>query len=94
MAVIDAPTGARLGPTAPEQVSAIAGPTSAILSWAAASEASGYRVFQNGTPIGMTTQTRFAIAGLRQATGYVFTVAAFDEAGRSVPSNPITLLTA
>ena len=84
----------RAGPAAPAHVSAIAGPTSAILSWAAAREAFGYRVFQNGMPIGMTTQTRFAIGGLQEATGYVFTVAAIDEAGRSEPSDPITLLTA
>ena len=83
----------RLGPSAPAHVSAVAGPTSALLSWAAAREASAYRVFQNGDPIGATTQTLFAVAGLREATGYVFTVAAVDAAGRSVPSDPITLLT-
>ncbi|MDP9095500.1 MAG: fibronectin type III domain-containing protein [Pseudomonadota bacterium] len=75
-------------------LSAIAGPTSAILSWTAARPAAGYRVFQNGWPIGTTTQTRFAIAGLQKATGYVFTVAAIDAAGCSVASDPITLLTA
>lgn len=84
---------ARCGLAAPGQLAASAEATSATLSWVADREAAGYTVFQNGAPIGTTTDTRFSVAGLQAATGYVFTVAAMDAVGRTVASDPITLLT-
>ena len=81
---------------APTGLAASAGLTTAELNWTAAAGPvgiEGYTVFRNGVPIGRTAETRFAIAGLTEATGYVFTVAAIDAAGRLATSPPVALLT-
>jgi chitodextrinase len=82
--------------TAPTGLAARAGATTAVLNWAAAPEphaVDSYTVFRNGIAIGRTAGTNFAVAGLQEATGYVFTVAAVDAAGRVANSTPVALLT-
>ncbi len=82
--------------SAPIDLAASAGVDTAVLRWTAATCAAaleGYTVFRNGVAIGRTMETRFAVDGLTQATGYVFTVAAVDAAGRLATSPPVALLT-
>ncbi len=83
-------------PAAPTGLAARAGATTALLNWSAAPgphDVKGYTVFRNGVAIGRTADTQFAIAGLTEATGYVFTVASVDAAGRLAKSAPVALLT-
>lgn len=81
---------------APTGLAASAGLTTAVLNWAAVAASDsvrGYTVFRNGIAIGGTAGTEFSVAGLTEATGYVFTVAAVDAAGRLAKSAPVALLT-
>jgi chitodextrinase len=83
---------------APTGLAASAGVTTAVLNWAEAAVSSagrvkGYTVFRNGVAIGRTAGTQFSVDGLTEATGYVFTVAAVDAAGRLAKSPPVALLT-
>lgn len=85
-------------PAAPTGLAARAGLTTAVLNWTAAAMPGGgsvkdYAVFRNGIAIGRTAETRFSVAGLTEATGYVFTVAAVDALGRLAKSAPVALLT-
>jgi chitodextrinase len=54
---------------------------------------SSYTVLQNGTSIGSTTSTSFAVTGLSPSTTYTFTVEASDSAGTSGPSAAVTVTT-
>lgn len=83
-------------PAAPTGLAARAGATTAVLNWSVApgrNPADLYAVLWNGIPIGRTAGTDFTVAGLREATGYVFTVAAVDAAGRVASSAPVAVLT-
>jgi chitodextrinase len=51
------------------------------LSWAAASGAAAYAVYNGGTRVASTTGTAVTVAGLWRDTTYQFTVAALDAAG-------------
>jgi len=52
-----------------------------------------YTVFKNGTSIGTSTTTSFAVTGLSAATTYSFTVAAGDSFGNSGQSGAISVTT-
>jgi chitodextrinase len=71
----------------------IASPVSASqinLSWTASTDnvaVTGYRVYRNGSQIGISTSTAYSDTGLAPATSYSYTVSAYDAAGNvSAPS--------
>jgi chitodextrinase len=54
----------------------------------------GYDIYRNGALVGSTTQTSYADTGLSPATGYAYTVAAFDGANNlSQPSVALNVTT-
>lgn len=58
--------------------------TSLTLAWTASTDNVGvanYQVFRNGTQIGTTAATNFAVSGLTAGTAYSFTVKATDAVG-------------
>jgi len=58
--------------------------TSLTLAWAASTDnvgVSSYLIFRNGTQIGTTSATNFAVGGLTAGTAYSFTVKAQDAVG-------------
>jgi len=67
------------------------------LSWSASTDnigVTGYRVFQNGTEVGITTGTTYTANGLTQSTSYAFTVRAIDAAGNvSAAGNTVNITT-
>jgi chitodextrinase len=73
--------------TRPSQPTGLSGSTtsrSATLSWTAATDnvgVSGYRVYRDGAEVGTTPTTSYTDSGLTPATGYAYTVAAYDAAG-------------
>jgi len=86
-------------PNAPTNLSAAAATTSVNLSWTAASipgggTVTGYTVFENGSKIGTVTGTSYTATGLKASTAYTFAVAAFDSAGSSPETNPLSVTTA
>jgi chitinase len=89
----------KAAPNAPTNLSAAAAPTSVNLSWTAASvpgsgTVTGYAVFENGSEIGTVTGTSYTATGLRASTAYTFAVSAFDSAGSSPQTNPLSVTTA
>jgi hypothetical protein len=73
--------------------------TGTTLNWSPVSAPSGcsitgYTVYRNGTSIGTTSNTNFAVTGLSPATSYSFTVAASDSAGISAQSSAVSVTTA
>jgi hypothetical protein len=53
-----------------------------------------YRILRDGTDIGWTAQSSVTVTGLAPATGYVFTVVAYNAAGlASPPSSPLPVTT-
>lgn len=80
-------------PAAPTGVVATAGNGSVVLSWAASSGATSYRVYQGTsagaeatTPAATTSGTGTTISGLTDGTAYYFTVVALNGSGNSAPS--------
>jgi chitodextrinase len=72
--------------------------TGTTLSWTAPSapsgcSISGYTVYENGTSVGTTSGTSFAVGGLSPSTSYTFTVAASDGAGISAQSGGVSVTT-
>ena len=72
--------------------------TSTNLSWSAVTppancSVSSYTVFKNGTSIGASTSTSFAVTGLTASTTYSFTVAATDAHGTGSQSTAINVTT-
>jgi hypothetical protein len=54
------------------------------LSWTASTDnvgVTGYRVYRNGTQIGIVATTSYSSAGLAASTSYTYKVAAYDTAG-------------
>src|SRR6185436_18296549 len=47
----------------------------------------GYRVFRNGTQVGMPSGTSFGDSGLTASTTYQYAVAAVDAAGNASPQS-------
>ncbi len=86
-------------PSAPAGLTAAATTAaSTTLSWKAVTPPAGqtitdYVVYENGTAIGATSGTSFAVSGLTAATAYLFTVAAQDAAGTSAQSAAVSVKT-
>ena len=81
------PAADTTAPTVPQGVAAAAQSTTSIaITWTASTDAgtgvAGYRVFRDAatTPIASVTTTTYTDTGLTPATGYSYTVVAFDSA--------------
>ncbi|BCW71642.1 putative Ig domain-containing protein [Arthrobacter sp. NicSoilB8] len=81
-------------PTAPTNLSAVAGSGQIALAWSASTDNVGvtrYNISRNGAPIGTATGTTFADGSVVSGTTYSYTVTAQDAAGNlSAPSNTAT----
>jgi hypothetical protein len=87
--------GTVTAPPTPGGLSATVNGSSAItLSWAAASGATSYQVFRDGSLRGTTSNTTWPDSGLSAATSYSYTVVAANSAGNSAPSSSLTATTA
>ena len=83
-------------PTAPTGLSATSVASSRVsLQWSASTgSVQGYTVFRNGTAIGATKATTFLDQTAAPATGYTYTVDAFNAAGQQSPqSSPVQVTT-
>ena len=83
-------------PTAPTGLSATSVAASRVsLQWSASTgSVQGYTVFRNGTAIGATKATTFLDRTAAPATGYTYTVDAFNAAGQQSPqSSPVQVTT-
>ncbi|MBL1105885.1 glycoside hydrolase family 18 protein [Streptomyces sp. 5-8] len=78
-------------PSAPAGLS-VSGTTSSSvsLSWSAASGATGYNVYRNGTKVTAVTGTSATVTGLSASTSYSFHVTATNAAGESAKSATVT----
>jgi hypothetical protein len=83
-------------PTAPTGLSATSAASSRVsLQWSASTgSVQGYTVFRNGTAIGATKATTFLDQTAAPATGYTYTVDAFNGANQqSAQSSPVQVTT-
>ena len=88
--------GGTTAPAAPANL-AVTGTTSSSvsLSWAApAGTVTGYYVSQDGSQVATVTGTTDTVTGLAASTAYTFTVSAYNSAGQSPASNPVSATTA
>jgi len=67
--------------------------STASLSWNATAGATGYGVYRDGSKVQDVTTTSFTDLGLSPSTDYGYTVDAFNTAGRSGQSTPVTATT-
>lgn len=78
-------------PTAPGNLAASVGATTARLTWSAATDnvaVSGYRIWRDGALSGSTTGLSFSTVGLTPETTYTWTVRAYDNTGQlGAPAN-------
>ncbi|MEV6652797.1 glycoside hydrolase family 18 protein [Streptomyces sp. NPDC051219] len=79
-----APTGLTAGATTSTTVG---------LSWAAATGATGYTVYRNGTKVTEVSGTSATVTGLAPSTSYSFQVGATNAAGESAKSPAVTATT-
>jgi len=72
-------------PSVPSNLQGAAASTSRIdLTWTASTDnagVTGYRIYRNGTAVGTSAATAYSDTGLSEATGYSYTVAAYDAEG-------------
>lgn len=72
-------------PSVPSNLQGAAASTSQInLTWTASTDnvgVTGYKVFRNGSQVGMTASTSFSDTGLSEATEYSYRVLAYDAGG-------------
>jgi chitodextrinase len=72
-------------PSVPSNLQGTAASASQInLTWTASTDnvgVTGYKVYRNGTQVGMTGSTSFSDTGLSEATSYSYRVAAYDAGG-------------
>ena len=84
-------------PTAPTVTASGTTQTTTSLSWSGATDnvaVTGYDVYKDGSLLGSTTATSYAVSGLTAATTYAFTVKAKDAAGNvSIASNTASVTT-
>jgi chitinase len=94
--VLDGPGGTTPGtPATPGNPSVGAVTASSVaLSWPAVSGATGYRVYEGNTVRATVTGTSATIGGLGTCTTHTYTVAAYNAAGESARSAPVTATTA
>ena len=92
-----APVVDTTAPTAPTLSASGTTSTSTNLSWSGATDnigVTGYDVYRNGTLLGSTASTTYAVTGLTASTTYTFNVRAKDAAGNvSVNSNTVSVTT-
>ncbi|HZB51856.1 MAG TPA: LamG-like jellyroll fold domain-containing protein, partial [Mycobacteriales bacterium] len=72
------------------------GPTSATLTWTAASDdrgVTGYRVVRDGSVVTTVSGLSHTVTGLTPSTAYSFTVRAVDAAGNVGPDSPAAAVT-
>ena len=87
--------GGTQAPAAPASLT-VAGTTasSVSLSWTApAGTVTGYHVYENGSSAATVTGTSTTITGLAASTAYTFTVTAYNSAGESPHSGPVSATT-
>ncbi|MGL2965589.1 reprolysin-like metallopeptidase [Flavobacterium sp. XGLA_31] len=86
-----------VAPTAPTLTASGTTQTTTNLAWSGATDnvaVTGYEVYKNGTLLGTTASTTYAVSGLTASTTYAFTVKAKDAAGNtSVASNTVSVTT-
>lgn len=67
------------------------------LTWTASTDnvgVTGYRIFRNGTQIGVSATTNYSDTGLTRSTAYSYTVLAYDAAGlTSAQTAPVSVTT-
>lgn len=88
----------RIAPSVPAGLQATAvSSTQVNLVWTASTDnvgVAGYRVYRNGAQVAVVPGTTYSVTGLTAATGYTFTVAAYDAAGNtSLPSSTASATT-
>jgi hypothetical protein len=98
VATVDVTTGAPpqdlTPPTVPGPVTVAASPTSVALSWAASSDdfgVAGYRVYRGSTQLTTTGALTWADAVVTPGSVYTYRVSAFDAAGHTTSSAPVTV---
>ncbi|MGW1214807.1 chitinase [Streptomyces sp. NPDC002499] len=79
-----APTGLRTGTITSSSVG---------LSWTAATGATSYAIYRNGTKVQTATGTSATVTGLTASTAYSFQVTASNDAGESAKSAAVTATT-
>lgn len=86
-----------VAPTAPTLAASGTTQTTTSLSWSGATDnvaVTGYDVYKDGTLLGSTTSTSYAVSGLTASISYTFTVKAKDASGNvSVASNAVSVTT-
>lgn len=74
-------------PSVPTNLKATASSSTQVaLSWSASTDnqgVTGYKIYRNNAQIGSSAATTFGDSGLTPATGYTYTVTAFDGAGNA-----------
>ena len=94
------PISASYGPLTPASLGTPTGlaasavtTSSATLSWAAVTGATGYNLYQNGSLVSLGAATTTPITGLTLNTTYAFTVSAVDGAGEAAQSAALNVTT-
>jgi hypothetical protein len=80
-------------PAAPTGLSGTASSSSVSLTWSAASGATSYNVYRNGTKVGSPTGTSYTDSGLSANTSYSYQVSASNSAGEGPKSSSISVTT-
>ncbi|TDO50854.1 cellulose binding domain-containing protein [Kribbella sp. VKM Ac-2527] len=80
-------------PGAPGGLTGTPSSSSVSLSWNAASGATSYNVYRNGTKVGSPTGTSFTDSGLTANTTYSYQVSASNSAGEGAKSGSISVKT-
>lgn len=92
--VLDGPGGTNPGtPATPGSPSATATASSITLGWNAVSGATGYRVYEGSSLRATVSGTSATISGLGACETHTYTVAAYNAAGESARSAPVSATT-
>ncbi|MFC0627654.1 glycoside hydrolase family 18 protein [Kribbella deserti] len=67
--------------------------SSVSLSWSAATGATGYRIYRNGSAVGTSSGTSYTDSGLSASTTYNYQVAATNSAGEGAKSSTFSIAT-
>ncbi|TDW90237.1 cellulose binding domain-containing protein [Kribbella pratensis] len=80
-------------PGAPTGLSGTSSASSVSLTWSAASGATSYNVYRNGTKVGSPSSTSYTDSGLAANTTYSYQVSASNSAGEGAKSSTISVKT-
>ncbi|MGW6278949.1 cellulose binding domain-containing protein [Kribbella sp. NPDC055071] len=80
-------------PGAPSGLSGTASGTSVNLSWSAASGATSYNIYRNGTKVGTSSGTSYTDSGLAATTTYSYQVSGSNGTGEGPKSNTASVTT-